>query len=79
MQVVGLGQRRVVVVAQAVGSASRFGSDVPLVLRETDVVLLRDVSRAGGAVVERARRADVAEVLNRRRLLARNAVTFANV
>ena len=57
-------ERRVVVVAQAVVER-HLRSQVPLVLREADVVLLLDVLRTRCAVVERARLAQVAEVLNR--------------
>ena len=62
--VVALPQRRVVVVAQAVVQRE-IRLHVPLVLREADVVLLLDVLLAGRAVVERARLAQVAEVLDR--------------
>ena len=59
-------QRRVVVVAQAVVER-QVRRACHSSCANSDVVLLLGVAHAGRAVVEDARRADVAEVLNRRR------------
>ena len=61
--IVGLLQRDVVVVSESVVERDVL-SEAPLVLGERDVILLVDVLWSGSAVVERARLAQIAKVLD---------------
>ena len=63
LQVILFGERRVVLVADAVIERG-LRPEVPLILRVGDRVILLDVTFTGCTVVERARRAHVPEVLH---------------